>query len=142
MNKFIAIAFLGLQFAAISGAQAVVGGPDQIYTDVSCHNLSGLTGGLSVQIKSGGFAGLTWAELTNRDGLGPFVNLGQITVHQVPAQPGVDGAPLVYQGEGFELSINVDGAPTPQGQYSHVYADIHGRVFNEPMYCELMAHPM
>lgn len=142
MNKFIAIAFLGFQMLAVSGAQAFVVGPDQEYTVVQCRNTTGLTGGLSLVIKEGGFTGMTTATLTNRDGLGPFIDLGTIAVHQKPAQPGVDGAPLVYIGEGFELSINVDGAPTPQGQYSHVYADMNGRVFNEPMYCELMAHPM
>src|SRR5580658_10332347 len=111
MKKMIALAFLGFQMVAVSGAQADVVGPDEGYTTVQCHNTSGMTGGLSVAIKSGEFSGVDTAYLTNRDDIGPFIQLGSVVVHQQAVQPGVDGAPLVFLGENFELSINVDGAP-------------------------------
>jgi hypothetical protein len=141
MNKMILTLALTLSLASV--AHAEIRYPDQIVTDVTCDNNGHLASGLSLKITSGGFAGLTQVTLVNRDGLGPFVNLGSISVSLKPNPSHRLGAPVVYTGNGFELTINVDGGGDQNGGfYSHVYADINGRVFNEPMTCTFPVHTM
>ena len=141
MNKMILTLALTLSMASV--AHAEIHYPDQIVTEVTCDNNGHLASGLSLKITTGGFAGLTQVTLVNRDGLGPFITLGTLTVTRQPNPSHRLGAPTVYTGEDFELTINVDGPGNQNGGfYSHVYADINGRVFNEPMTCTFPVHTM
>jgi hypothetical protein len=141
MKKMIAFAFVAMQIAAVSAAHADIA--DELYTVVQCTSQSiMLSHNVQVEIKEGGFSGVTLATVTLQNGPAPARTLGPISVRQKPVQPGVDGAPLVYVGQDFELSVNVDGAPTPRGQYSHLTAEVDGERVNEPMMCQLLAHPL
>jgi hypothetical protein len=116
--------------------------PTLSVVDCSSVNIS-FSSNVQVQIKEGGLAGITTAQIKSQEGPAPVLNLGPIEAHEVFRQPGIDGAPLIYKGEGFELSIDTDGASNERGYYSTLNADIDGHVFNNAtLYCQLYAHAL
>jgi hypothetical protein len=104
---------------------------------VSCRNNSGLPSGLSLTISSQEDLGGLVAEITNRDNIGPFVNLGQIPVVREEYPDEVMGAPITYIGSDFILDIIWDGGRVNGAFPSHIKATIQGRTFDEPMTCQM-----
>ena len=102
-----------------------------------CRNTSGLPSGLTVVIQNDPTTQLTEAVLTDRENLGPFVDLGKIPVTREPVPTDVMGAPITYVGQDFRLEIFWDGGPDGGGLHSHVYVDIGGRAYDEPMICSI-----
>ena len=99
--------------------------------------MSRLPNGLSIVISEGGIAGIARATFTNRDNIGPYLDLGSYIVKKHHDQK--MGAPVHYLGKDIDLQINVDTGPREDGAiYSHIYADLQGRVFNEPMECRFV----
>jgi hypothetical protein len=94
-------------------------------TTVSCRNTSRLPSGLSLTITSDNVA-----HFTNRDNIGPFVNLGTL-----PVSAQSRGEQVEYTGSDFSLQITRSYDQVDNGYMAQVYLDIQGRVFNEPMYC-------
>jgi hypothetical protein len=133
-------AIMILTIGAFSTAHAEMRFPGEVVTDVECNNTSHLPSGLSLVITSGDLSGKFLAELTNRDDIGPYVNLGSIVVTR--KQGSVTGAPITYTGKDFNLEITIDSGDDNGNFPAHVYADVKGRVFNEPMTCSFPVHTL
>lgn len=101
---------------------------------LSCNDGSGLPNGLDIALYQE--ANQTIANISDRIDIGPFQNLGTVVVHRKPVAPGIMGAPETYLGRNFELTINVDVAPSIHGIPSYVRVDIGGKHFSQNMYCE------
>ena len=127
-----------LAIAAATVAAFFVSAPASAEMLFLCRNTSGLTSGVSVVIQTDTTTNLTEAVLTERRGLGPFVELGKIPVTRQAVPSSVMGAPITYLGNNFKLQIFWDGGPDGNGGLpSDLYADVNGRVFNEPMICTI-----
>jgi hypothetical protein len=140
MSKSLILSVLAL--ALPFAAQAEMVAPDQLVTVAICHENNHLPNGLSVVIRSGGFAGLTTATITDRINIGPVETLETIVVRRKPVPAHVMGAGITYLGKQFSLHINTDGAPLDGGFYSEVYADVKGHVYNQPLVCILPAQAL
>jgi hypothetical protein len=114
--------------------------------EVRCRDTSGLPSGLSIVIDRDTESDALTASFTNRDNLGPYVDLGSIEVSRRCALPKPLGKPLsgpvTYVGDDFELNIFADApAPGSAGEdgeiQAHVYVVRQGRTFDEAMFCLL-----
>jgi hypothetical protein len=104
---------------------------------VLCQNTSGLPSGLFVSIFTQEGSDESIAQLTDRNNIGPFVNLGYISVTLVKYPEGVRGTPLTFIGSDFQLDIIWDGGLREGSYPSYVDVTVQGRHFSEPMSCEL-----
>jgi hypothetical protein len=120
--------FLTVFLAAISVSSAFA----STQTTVACHNTSRLPSGLTLTITSDNVA-----HFSNRDNLGPFVDLGTLTVSAASR-----GEKVEYTGSDFNLQIERSYDQSSNGYVSQVYLDIQGRVFNEPMICNYPSQQM
>lgn len=107
-------------------------------TEVRCRDTSMLPSGFSLSITKDTETEALTASFSNRDNIGPFVNLGSIPVTRKYYSPEIMGAPITYVGKDFELNIIWDATPMSSGAYrSHVDATIQDRRFDEAMLCTL-----
>jgi hypothetical protein len=116
--------------------------PDKEYTVLVCRdaNLDLVDAGTAVVIKSGGFAGLTLAEVSENTFHGPMA-LGTVAVHSVPQTHSV--APVIYEGRDFELAIYTRLAPLSSGMlHAHLNAEIGANHYDQDMACEFYAHTL
>lgn len=131
MKKFILSLVVGMMLGGSASATSV-----EFETLARCHDTVGLPSGFSLVISKEVESQQLSASFTNRDNIGPFVNLGTIPVERKIYPPEQLGAPITYVGENFELNINRDAPARPDGTYyAHVYAVLQGRTFDEAIYC-------
>lgn len=137
-TSFAIAALLALSATA---AHAEISYPDQQYTVLQCNDTHHLMdAGLSVVIKSGGFAGITLAEVSEETFHGPM-EIGTVGVRSVPQTQSV--APVVYEGSDFELAIYTHLVPLPNGKlHAHFKSELNGNSYDQDMSCEFFAHTL
>lgn len=130
MKKLILSLILGAALSSAALADTV--------TEVRCRNTSGLPSGFSLSITKDTETDVLSASFSNRDNLGPYINLGSIPVIRKYVSPEIMGAPITYVGKDFDLEIIWDGGAEAGGAFhSYVHAVLEGRTFDEPMLCTL-----
>ena len=98
--------------------------------------------GVGVSIVSGGFENFTEAKVYEQSFAGP-VALGTILVHQQPVRPGIAGAPVVFSGEHLALTLQPNVARSSDGTMpARLKAEIKGRIINQALKCQFLAHTL
>jgi hypothetical protein len=137
-----AFAIAALVALSATAAQAEIRYPDQMYTVVTCRdaNLDLVDAGTAIVIRTGGFAGITLAEVSENTFHGP-VSIGSVLVHStLVTRP---GAPTIYRGTDFELVIEKDAAPLRNGMLpAHFKATVGNNDYDQDMACEFWAHTL
>ncbi len=134
-------AFVALIALSATAAHAEIRFPDQQYTVLKCADNDHVVDyGTDIEIVSGGFAGLTLAHVSEETIHGP-AELATVAVHSVPQTHSV--APVVYEGQDFELAIYTRLAPLPNGKLqAHLKAFLSGSAYDLDVACEFYAHTM
>jgi hypothetical protein len=105
--------------------------------------------GTTIQIRSGGITGLTFARVSETTIAGSDL-IGEVVVTRSTYRcggnldrPGMRciGAPLTYKGTDFDLAIRTTATPLKNGMHSaHFRATINGHDFDQEMACEFVNH--
>jgi hypothetical protein len=111
MKKIFAL----MAVSVLTSTAALAAGGDQYELVYDCKPEVAIPdNGLELQLLRGGIAGGTTIRTTRS-----FIGSNQINnyfVGQVPMDPQIDGAPVVYKGQGIVFSINFTTAPRPDGK--------------------------
>jgi hypothetical protein len=118
------------------GLTAHAEGADQIYTAIKCGPATVVPDlGLSLEVKEGGFAGLTQVQV-KRFFLG-HTSQTNYDVQQSPVKQGLLGAPIEFTGNGIRLTINFTTAPDANGQHHGTLETLeeNGKYQSEELSC-------